>query len=207
MSSSEAPVSTSSSKTSRWFSLPARASRTRSGNVLALTPSNHSASVASSSAIAADSEALRLLARAASSASLSLRRGLTVAPRMKAWSRGSMLLVRNVAASASVRAITRVEVPRMSACSRAATSRSTCSCAGTRTLPAMCPHFLVPGAWSSKWMPAAPDWIIIFVSFITAVRPPWPVSPSATIGHRKSGRASLCVPLRTAASHDLRSWN
>ena len=25
-----------------------------------------------------------------------------------------------------------------------------------RTLPPMWPHFLVPGAWSSKWMPAAP---------------------------------------------------
>ena len=38
------------------------------------------------------------------------------------------------------------------------------------------------GAWSSKWMPAAPASIIILVSFITAVRPPCPVSPSATIG-------------------------
>ena len=55
--------------------------------------------------------------------------------------------------------------------------------AGKRTA-AHGPHFLVPGAWSSKWMPAAPASMNILVSFMTAVRPPWPVSPSATIGVR-----------------------
>jgi hypothetical protein len=35
----------------------------------------------------------------------------------------------------------------------------------------MCPHFLVPGFWSSKWMPAAPRSMNSLVSFITAVVP------------------------------------
>lgn len=75
-------------------------------------------------------------------------------------------------------------IPIMSACARMATRRLMCSLMGTRTLPAMCPHFLVPGAWSSMWMPAAPFSMNSFVSFMTAVRPPWPVSASAMMGRR-----------------------
>mmetsp|Transcript_20177 Transcript_20177/g.64461 ORF Transcript_20177/g.64461 Transcript_20177/m.64461 type:complete len:238 (+) Transcript_20177:722-1435(+) len=129
----------------------------------------------------------------------------TVAPTMKAWSRGSMLDEMKVAASASVRAMMRVGVPRMSACSRAALSRSACSCVGTSTLPPMWPHFLVPGDWSSKWIPAAPASTNILVSFMTAVRPPWPVSPSATMGVIMSGTCGL-ADSRHSSSHSLRSW-
>ena len=50
--------------------------------------------------------------------------------------------------------------------------------------PAMCPHFFVPGAWSSIWIPAAPFSMKSLVSFITAVKPPCPVSASAMIGRR-----------------------
>lgn len=35
----------------------------------------------------------------------------------------------------------------------------------------MCPHFLVPAAWSSMCTPAAPASTIILVNFITAVKP------------------------------------
>lgn len=101
---------------------------------------------------------------------MSSERGVSlglVEPRMKAWSRGSMVVVMSVAASASVRAMARRSepgdgqampsegvtekghVPIMSACARMATRRLMCSLMGTSTLPAMCPHFLVPGAWSS----------------------------------------------------------
>jgi hypothetical protein len=62
--------------------------------------------------------------------------------------------------------------PMMSAWARIATSRLMCSLMGTSTLPAMCPHFFVPGAWSSMWMPAAPFSTKSFVSFMIAVRPP-----------------------------------
>lgn len=72
----------------------------------------------------------------------------------------------------------------MSAWARMATRRLMCSLMGTSTLPAMWPHFLVPGAWSSMWMPAAPFSMKSLVSFMTAVRPPWPVSASATMGRR-----------------------
>mmetsp|Transcript_9999 Transcript_9999/g.33960 ORF Transcript_9999/g.33960 Transcript_9999/m.33960 type:complete len:235 (-) Transcript_9999:486-1190(-) len=186
----------------------AMASRTASGKVLSLAASIQPLESASMSAL------LRPAARAARSTPLSvslLSKGVPergwglVAPRMKGWSRGSMLDARRLAASASVRATTRVEVPIMSHWSRAATRRSACSCAGTSTLPPMWPHFLVPWAWSSKCTPAAPRSTNIFMSFIVAVMPPWPVSPSATIGVRKSGRSSG-VPLRTAASQVRRSW-
>jgi len=128
---------------------------------------------------------------------------------MNAWSRASTFDWRKVAASESVRATSTVLAPRMSHCRRAAMSRSQCSCIGTSTLPPMCPHFFVPCAWSSKCTPAAPRSTIIFVSFITAVSPPWPVSPSAMMGVRKSGRAACSAspaPPRTSASHVRRSW-
>lgn len=70
-----------------------------------------------------------------------------------------------------MRAMMRVSAPITSACSLAATRRSMCSCMETSTLPPMCPHFLVPGFWSSRWMPAAPRSMNSFVSFITAVTP------------------------------------
>lgn len=72
----------------------------------------------------------------------------------------------------------------MSACARMATRRLMCSLIGTSTLPAMCPHFLVPGAWSSMWIPAAPFSTKSLASFMTAERPPWPVSASAIMGRR-----------------------
>ena len=43
---------------------------------------------------------------------------------------------------------------------------------------------LAPGFWSSMWMPAAPFSMDFSPSFIVAVKPPWPVSASATIGLR-----------------------
>mmetsp|Transcript_11096 Transcript_11096/g.25583 ORF Transcript_11096/g.25583 Transcript_11096/m.25583 type:complete len:214 (-) Transcript_11096:513-1154(-) len=178
-----------------------RAERTASGKVCRRASLTHASPLASAAATVMPA------ARCALRCELSVTPWSTVAPRMNAWSRSSTLEERNVAASASVRATISVDVPITSACSRAATRRSQCSCAGTRTLPPMCPHFLVPGAWSSKWIPAAPASIIIFVNFITAVRPPCPVSPSATMGVRKSGRGSSSVPDATAACHALRSWN
>lgn len=90
----------------------------------------------------------------------------------------------SVAASESVRATSTSSAAMMSACARHATSRLTCSRTGTITLPPMCPHFFVPGAWSSTWMPAAPRSMKSLVSFIVAVKPPWPVSASATMGRR-----------------------
>ena len=64
-----------------------------------------------------DRDRVRVRVRAASTVSVCERPlTSTVAPRMKAWSRLSMFEVRKVEASASVRAMMRVEVPRISAC-------------------------------------------------------------------------------------------
>ena len=63
-------------------------------------------------------------------------------------------------------------VPMISAWALIATNRFTCSLMGTNTFPAICPHFFVPGAWSSMWIPAAPFSMKSLVSFMMAVRPP-----------------------------------
>lgn len=54
-------------------------------------------------------------------------------PRMKAWSRSSTLVVISVAASESVRAMTRFDTPITSYWSLMAMSRLMCSEMGTRT--------------------------------------------------------------------------
>lgn len=124
---------------------------------------------------------------------------------MNPWSRSSMLVVSSVAASESVLATTRFSTPITSYCSRIATNlrrnaryerinvlqrrrtkarrrtnRLMCSAIGTNTFPAMCPHFFVPGAWSSMWIPAAPASTNNFVNFIVAVSPPCLFQPQAT---------------------------
>ena len=60
-----------------------------------------------------------------------------VLPRMKAWSRWSIVDVIRVAASESVRATQMRSVPMISACARMATRRLMCSLIGTSTFPAM----------------------------------------------------------------------
>ncbi|PHH67851.1 hypothetical protein CDD83_6374 [Cordyceps sp. RAO-2017] len=105
-------------------------------------------------------------------------------PRMNSWSRTSMADDSSRPDSASVRASSRFSHPMTSHWKRAALSRLTCSPVGTSTLPARWPHFLPPCSWSSKCTAAAPCSANSLASLSTAERPPWPVSPSATIGRR-----------------------
>jgi hypothetical protein len=70
--------------------------------------------------------------------------------------RGGEHLEMRRALSASVRAMSSIELSMRSSWKRAATSRETCELGGTRTLPERCPHFLPPWSWSSIWMAAAP---------------------------------------------------
>jgi hypothetical protein len=58
---------------------------------------------------------------------------------------------RKVAASASVRATMMPGTRMTSSWKRAAFSRLICSSTPTSTFPPWCPHFLVPGFWSSMW--------------------------------------------------------
>ena len=103
---------------------------------------------------------------------------------MKGLSLSSMSLVSRSAASASVRATSRVGTPITSAARRAAFSFSTASRVGTSTLPPMWPHFFTEASWSSKCTPAAPASIIAFISSKALSTPPKPASASATIGCR-----------------------
>ena len=105
---------------------------------------------------------------------------------MNGVSLSSMSEVSRSAASASVRATSRVGTPATSAASRAAFNLSTASRVGTSTLPPMWPHFFTAASWSSKCTPAAPASIIAFISSNAFSTPPKPASASATIGTSQS---------------------
>ena len=145
---------------------------------------SHSASILSISAPDLPS------ASAAAMTSASARSG-EVTPLMNSWSTMSTVLESSFADSASVRAMRSIVDFMRSSWKRAAMRRETCADAGTRTLPARCPHFFPPTSWSSRWMADAPyiahglymdmkstcgvqltDSANSLTSFITVERPP-----------------------------------
>ena len=115
----------------------------------------------------------------------------------RARSRSSTSEVMSFAASASVRAMTRVETPITSAASRAATRLRMCAEVGMSTLPPMWPHFFSEASWSSKWTPAAPASMNAFMISKALSGPPKPASASATMGanqvstERRPSRTSI----------------
>jgi hypothetical protein len=96
----------------------------------------------------------------------------------------------NVAACASVRAITNEDTPHTSAARRAAFKVRTCCPVGISTLPPRWPHFFSEASWSSQCTPAAPAAIIAFISSNAFSTPPKPASASATIGASQYGASA-----------------
>ena len=118
-----------------------------------------------------------------------------------------------MAASASVRATTRVGTSAMSAARRAAVNVRMNWSVGTSTLPPRWPHFFSLASWSSQWTPAAPASIMPFISSNALREPPKPASASARIGAIQSGArpfaggpGDLVGTLQRVvdAAHDLR---
>ncbi len=107
-------------------------------------------------------------------------------PVMNVWSRSSMSDVMRLAASASVRAMTKVGTPATSVARRAATSLLMASCVGTSTLPPRWPHFLADEKPVFPMHAGGAASIIAFISSKALRLPPKPASASATMGTNQS---------------------